>query len=68
MINSKVMPSEYLMLSYNFLIGCLWIRFAPLFQSVQNCISATFNSAEEAMRITLANKHARLTQNLSWTS
>ena len=30
MIKSRVMPEVYLEMAYNFLIGALWIRFAPI--------------------------------------
>ena len=30
MIKSRVMPEVYLEMAYNFLIGALWTRFAPI--------------------------------------
>jgi len=50
MLKSGVVPNEYLMMTYNFLMGCYWIKFTPLFPIISNCISALINAADEEMR------------------
>jgi hypothetical protein len=37
---SGAVPDEYAQISYDFLIGCLWIKFAPLFPGVHSCVGA----------------------------
>jgi hypothetical protein len=49
-INSGLMPEQYLWLSYHFLIGCLWIKFAPLFASVHSCVSALIKASSREMK------------------
>lgn len=60
LINSGTMPVEYIWLSYHFLVGCLWIKFAPLFASIQSCVAAIVRRAPKETRIQLMEKHATL--------
>ena len=43
MCRYEVLPGEYHHALYNFLIGCLWIKFTPLFPVVHSCVSELIN-------------------------
>ena len=50
LLKSGLMPEIYVRMSYNFLVGCLWIRFAPIFNDVYNGISAAIRTANEKLQ------------------
>ena len=39
-----VVPVDYHQALYNFFIGCLWIKFKPLFPAVHKCVATLINS------------------------
>ena len=39
-IKRQTVPLPYLKAIYNFLIGCLWIKFSPIFPVAHDCLSA----------------------------
>jgi len=50
-VNSGLMPREYLEMLYHFLVGCLWIKFTPIFDAVANCIAAVIKKADEELQL-----------------
>ena len=68
MFNSGAVPPEYLELCYDFLIGCLWIKFAPLFASVHACVGAIVRNTAGEIRDKLVQKHTKLVRTLSLLS
>ena len=39
-IKRQIVPTTYLRAAFNFLVGCLWIKFSPIFPVTHDCISA----------------------------
>ena len=60
LIKSRAMPNEYLMLAYHFLIGCLWIKFSPIFPAMHDCISAIIINTGLDLQQHLVSKHVSL--------
>ena len=48
-----VVPVEYHQALYNFLIGCLWIKFTPLFPAVHKCVATLINTTSSKCKETL---------------
>ena len=68
MFGSGVVPDEYVQISYDFLIGCLWIKFAPLFAGVHSCVGAIVRNTTGETRQQLVEKHMKLVRTLSLLS
>ena len=68
MFNSGAVPPEYLELCHDFLIGCLWIKFAPLFASVHSCVGAIVRNTTGTTRQKLVAHHTKLVRTLSLLS
>jgi hypothetical protein len=60
LLKSGLMPRIYVKMSYKFLVGCLWIRFAPLFNDVYNGVSAAIRMADENLQEELCSNHSRM--------
>jgi hypothetical protein len=54
LIKCGVFPKLYEEVIYNFLIGSLWIKFAPIQQAVQDCVAAILKTEK------LVKKHAEM--------
>jgi hypothetical protein len=61
-IKSGVMPSPYHDIVYNFLIGSLWIKFAPIQEPVHDCLAAILKSEK------LVKRHAEIMRYVQWMS
>lgn len=68
MFNSGAVPAEYLEISYDFLIGCLWIKFAPIFAGVHSAVGAIVRNTTGEFRQKLVEKHTKLVRTLSLLS
>lgn len=62
MISSGFVPEFYLDLAYNFLVGCLWLRFLPLHEPAQHALSEVFRVNPE---VYLA-RHIQLTEQVGY--
>ena len=61
MLKSGVVPNEYLHTIYNFLIGCLWIKFTPLFESINSCISVLIHfTKDDEIRESFVLQHSNI--------
>ena len=60
MIKSGVFPQAYEEIVYNFLVGSLWIKFAPIQEAVQDCMAAILKSER------LVKKHAEMMEAVQW--
>jgi hypothetical protein len=60
MLQSGLVPQKYLELAYNFLIGCLWIKFTPIQETVQACIAAIIKATAGEQREFFVLKHIKL--------
>ena len=68
MVKSGVMPERYLAMVYDFLVGSLWVKFAPLFDCIISCLQTVFTHASSELQKKLLTKHCRLLRTMSWLS
>lgn len=66
MIKFGVVPREYHEALYNFFIGCLWIKFTPLFPAVHRCVSTLINTVSADQKNMVVNKHASILRGAVW--
>jgi hypothetical protein len=50
MLKSGLLPKMYIQMTFNFLIGSLWIRFAPIQAAIHDSISALIKHVDAPMQ------------------
>ena len=66
--NDYVFEDATLTAMHRFFVGCLWVRFTPLFPFVHSAVSALINFAPQAAQLRLLQEHCRLLQGTMWLS
>lgn len=66
MAKYSVVPIEYCQALYNFFIGCLWIKFTPLFPAVHKGVAALLNNTTAEMKGKLVKHHSKILQGAIW--
>lgn len=66
MAKFAVVPEAYHRALYNFFIGCLWIKFTPLFPAVHKCVATLINSASPESQEKLVKQHMIILKGATW--
>ena len=62
-LRKRAMPDEYVRLCHNFLVGCFWIKFAPIQPAVHDCLSALIANSSMDFKEEILSKHSQVIQN-----
>jgi hypothetical protein len=68
LLKSRLAPPQYVRMIYNFLIGSLWIRFAPIQAAIHDCVSTLIDHADAALQKEIVQRHASILKCTAWTS
>ena len=68
MAKYAVLPSEYCKATYYFLVGCLWVKFTPLFPAVHLAVAALINNSSAEMKEFLVREHSLILRGAIWLS
>ena len=68
MLKSGRVPPVYVKCIYNFLIGCFWIKFTPLFDWVVQCMTSLFKALPQEDLKLYITEHLQFMVTARWLS